>query len=460
MKFEIRESWEQSEADLLVVPILEGADGCDPRFAAPADSLFKSGDLPLKANETLLIPGNPRTLYVGVGKADDAEAWRRAAATVVRRVKKTKKIAFAARHLAAATEGALTGSFSTDRYKTSDISSKPEGVAFLYGEAADVERGRIFGESINWARQIINEKPPRVIANLAQEMAASAGLECDVLDEKRIEELRMGALLGVSRGSDEPPRVVVLRHRGKPGSNRLLSYVGKGITFDSGGISIKPADGMERMKYDMAGGATAMATMRALALLKAPVECMAVIPLAENMPGGKAQRPGDVVRSMSGKTIEIINTDAEGRLILADGLAYARQLGATHLIDMATLTGAIRVALGPVRIGVMGNRQDYVDQLLAAAQRAGERMWQLPLDDEYRDLIKSSIADVANSGGRFAGAITAGKFLQEFVGDLPWIHIDIAGIAWNEEEKPYLGKGPSGVAIRTLIEFGMGFDAA
>ena len=200
-----------------------------------------------------------------------------------------------------------------------------------------------------------------------------------------------------------------------------------------------------------------MAALRTLALFRAPVNCMAVVPLAENMPSGKAQRPGDVVQSMSGKTIEIINTDAEGRLILADALAYARSLRATHLVDIATLTGAARIALGPFRVGVMGNDQAFIDSFLAAARRVGEKMWQMPLDDEYRDLIKSTVADVANSGGRFAGMITAAKFLQEFVGGTPWVHLDIASTAWNDEDKPYLPKGPSGVAMRSLVEFALGF---
>jgi leucyl aminopeptidase len=216
---------------------------------------------------------------------------------------------------------------------------------------------------------------------------------------------------------------------------------------------------MEKMKYDMAGGATAMAALRALALLRVPVNCMAVVPLAENMPGGRAQRPGDVVRAMSGTTIEIINTDAEGRLVLADAIAYARRLGATHLVDLATLTGAVRVALGPVRVGIMGNRQAYINSFLKSAERACERMWQLPMDDEYRDMIKSPIADIANSGGRFAGTITAAKFLEEFVGDIPWVHMDIAGTAWNDDEKPYLPKGPTGVAVRTLVEFALAFES-
>jgi leucyl aminopeptidase len=286
-------------------------------------------------------------------------------------------------------------------------------------------------------------------------MAAAAGLSCEVLDEQAIRALKMGALLGVGQGSDEPVRLVVLKYLGNPASSAMLAFVGKGVTFDTGGISLKQADGMEKMKYDMAGGATAMAALRTLALFRAPVNCMAVVPLAENMPGGGAQRPGDVVESLSGKTIEIINTDAEGRLILADALAYARRLGATHLIDIATLTGAARIALGPFRVGVMGNDQQFIDSFLSAANRAGEKMWQMPMDDEYRDLIKSTVADVANSGGRFAGMITAGKFLQEFVGNTPWVHLDIASTAWNDEDKPYLPKGPTGVALRSLVEFGL-----
>jgi leucyl aminopeptidase len=362
-------------------------------------------------------------------------------------------------------EGALVGSFSVETYKTNSNQPAVERVVFIGGEPEalrqSLQQGTIVGESINWARALINEpsnrKPPREIAERAREMAVSVGLAIDVLEEREIRDLRMGALLGVSQGSDEPPRVVVLKYLGDSSSSKILTYVGKGITFDSGGISLKSADGMEKMKYDMAGGATVMAALRTLALFRARVNCIAVVPLAENMPSGRAQRPGDVVQSMSGKTIEIINTDAEGRLVLADGLAYARRLGATHIVDIATLTGAARIALGPHRVGVMGNHQPFTDSFLAAAMRSGEKMWQMPLDEEYRDMIKSSVADVANSGGRFAGMITAAKFLQEFVADTPWVHVDIAGIAWNDEEKPYLPKGPSGVGMRTLVEFALGF---
>jgi leucyl aminopeptidase len=457
MEFGICESFEQLDAEAVVVGITEGSDSCDPRFAVVGKPLFESGDLPLKPLETLIVPGKPRTVFVGIAKSGTPDAWRRAAGTVVRRLKNVKKLAFAGGDVRAVVEGALVAGLSLEAYKTG--SSKPaiERVTFLGGNDSAMRRGAILGESINWARQLINEpsnrKPPRVVAERAVEMAAAAGLSAEVLDETQIRALKMGALLGVSQGSDEPPRLVVLRHMGNSASKQLLAYVGKGITFDTGGISLKPADGMEKMKYDMAGGASVMAAIRTLALVQAPVNCIAVIPLAENMPGSRAQRPGDVVESMSGKTIEVINTDAEGRLVLADGLAYARRLGATHLLDIATLTGAARVALGPVRVGVMGNQQPFIDSFLAAAARADEKMWQMPMDDEYREMLKSTVADIANTGGRSGGMITAAKFLQEFAGDTPWIHLDIAGIAWNEEDKPYLPKGPSGIAIRTLVEF-------
>jgi leucyl aminopeptidase len=461
MNFEIRENLD-SGADIVVVGIPEGSQRCDARFMELAEPLFKSGDLALKPLETFVVPGPPRLMFIGLAKPAGAEAWRRAAATVVRRANKAKSVGFIAGDSCAIAEGAVIGSFSVEQYKTANNKTAIETVVLIDGESKAAQKGHILGESTNWARQLINtpsnDKPPRIIAERAREMAESVGLEVDVLDEARIRDLRMGALLGVSQGSEEPPRLVVLKHKGLPGSNRLLTYVGKGITFDTGGISLKPADGMEKMKYDMAGGATAMAALRTLAMLRAPLNCMVVVPLAENMPGGRAQRPGDVVRSLSGKTIEIINTDAEGRLVLADALAYARQLGATHLVDLATLTGAVRIALGSVRVGILGNDHAFIESFLRAAERAGERMWQLPIDDEYRDMIKSTVADVANSGGRYAGTITAAKFLQEFVGEIPWVHLDIAGTAWNDEEKPDLPKGPTGVAVRTLVEFGLTFN--
>jgi leucyl aminopeptidase len=263
----------------------------------------------------------------------------------------------------------------------------------------------------------------------------------------------MGMLLGVARGSNEPPRLMVFRHNppGAPAAP-VLGLVGKGITFDTGGISLKPADGMERMKDDMAGGSAVVCAMRAIAMLNAPIRVIGVVPTTENMPGGRAIKPGDVLKSAEGKTVEVINTDAEGRLILGDGLWYARQLGATHLVDVATLTGAIVTALGKLTSGLFGTPQSWVDVVRRVADRAGDRTWPMPLFEEYREQIKSDIADMANTGGRPAGSVTAALFLKEFTGGLPWAHIDIAGTAWAEDSKPYLPKGPSGVAVRTLVE--------
>jgi leucyl aminopeptidase len=320
---------------------------------------------------------------------------------------------------------------------------------------AAVARGRILGECSNLARELANEPgnvlPPREFARRATALASEVGVKTEILDETQIEKLGMGLLLGVARGSAEPPRVMVFRYD-PPGAPQtpVLGLIGKGITFDTGGISIKPAEKMEQMKDDMAGGAAVACAMRAIALLKAPMRVIGIVPTAENMPGGKAIRPGDVLKAASGKTVEVINTDAEGRLILGDGLWYARQLGATHLVDVATLTGAVVVALGKVTSGIFGTPDQWVERVRAVANRSGDRAWPLPLFDEYKDQIKSDIADIMNTGGRAAGAITAAMFLKEFAGDRPWAHLDIAGTAWVEEAKPYLPKGPSGVAVRTL----------
>jgi leucyl aminopeptidase len=264
----------------------------------------------------------------------------------------------------------------------------------------------------------------------------------------------MGAFWGVAQGSDEPPALIVMKYEpaGAP-EKPVLGLVGKGITFDTGGISIKPSDGMEKMKYDMAGGATMIGAMRAIALLKPKVKVIGIVCASENMPSGKAQKPGDIQTAMSGKTIEIINTDAEGRLVLADGLCYARQLGCTHLVDAATLTGAVVVALGYANVGVFGNDDPLYDRLAKASTKAGEKMWRLPVSDEYLEMTRSSIADLVNTGGRWGGASTAAAFLREFAEDTPWLHLDIAGTAWMEDAKPWIAKGPSGIAVRSLVEF-------
>jgi leucyl aminopeptidase len=329
---------------------------------------------------------------------------------------------------------------------------------------AAVERGRVLGEYSNVARELANEPgnrlTPRIFADRASAIAHAAGLQVEVLDESRIAALNMGLLLGVARGSQEPPRVVVMRHEPQGAARDvLLGLVGKGITFDTGGISIKPAENMDKMKDDMSGGAAVIAAMAAIARLKAPVRCVGVVPMTENMPGGKAVKPGDILTSAAGKTVEILNTDAEGRLILGDGVWYARELGATHLVDVATLTGACVVALGKSTTGLFGTPDAWVEEVRRASDRAGDRSWPMPVFDDYRELYKSEIADFANTGGRAGGAITGALFIKEFTGDVPWVHMDIAGTAWAEEAKPYQPKGATGVGVRTLAELALGAQA-
>jgi leucyl aminopeptidase len=378
--------------------------------------------------------------------------------------------AFAAPEFAAAAvEGAILGDYEPDRYKTDDEDKKSVdrfdvAAAPETPDLSDaVARGGIVADAQNFARGLVNEPgnrlTPAKVADAARAMAAESGLECHVLDREQMERLGMGALLGVAQGSAEPPNLIVVGYKPwEPKSSAHLGLVGKGVTFDSGGISIKPADGMEKMKYDMAGGAAMLGAMRAIARLRPAIAVTAYIPCVENMPGSRAQRPGDIVTAMSGKTIEVINTDAEGRLILADALAYARQQGCTHLVDAATLTGAIVVALGHLNVGVFANDDAMQDRVLRAAKTEGERMWAMPLEDDYKEYLKSAFADLANVGGRWGGAITAAIFLKEFAGDTPWVHLDIAGTAWLDESKPYLAKGPTGLPVRTLVRLAMDWD--
>jgi leucyl aminopeptidase len=322
-----------------------------------------------------------------------------------------------------------------------------------------VRLGRTVGEAVNIARRLANEPgnvlTPSVFAARVADLSAEAGLAVDVLDEARIRELKMGLLLGVAQGSAEPPRLIVIRHEppGAPASP-VLAFVGKGVTFDSGGISLKPAEKMDRMKDDMSGGAAVAAALQALARLGCRHRVLGVIPATENMPGGRATRPGDVLTGASGTTVEVINTDAEGRLILGDALWYARQLGATHLVDIATLTGACIVALGYAMSGLFGRPEAWVASVASAAARAGERVWRLPIYEEARDQLRSDIADVMNSGGRPGGAVTAAAFLREFAGEGPWAHLDIAGPSWAETAEAYQPKGATGAAVRLLIELG------
>jgi leucyl aminopeptidase len=436
-----------------------------------------------------------RVALLGAGRVADFDSGLArklaTAAALAARQRRSERLAFAlqsgmanvsgdidVRRLAQAiAEGLTLGEFNVGSYKTSDTTpgfpsrytivlpdlqnASPESRMSVDGAVA---RGRLLGECSNLARELANEPgnrlTPREFATRAGAIAGSGGVGVEILDERQIEALGMGLLLGVARGSSEPPRLMVFRHE-PPGApaGPVLGLVGKGITFDTGGISIKPAEGMERMKDDMAGGAAVACAMRAIGMLGAPIRVVGIVPATENMPGGRAIKPGDVLKSAEGKTVEVINTDAEGRLVLGDGLWYARKLGATHLVDVATLTGAVVVALGKITSGIFGRPEAWVTQVRRVADLAGDRAWPLPLFDEYRDQLKSEIADMTNTGGRPAGSITAAMFLKEFSGGLPWAHLDIAGTAWAEEARPYLPKGPSGVAVRTLAELAFTADS-
>ncbi|MGA9769531.1 MAG: leucyl aminopeptidase [Blastocatellia bacterium] len=481
------------DTDALVITIYEGEradDGAlkeiDERTGGMISEMLGTDEMRGKPGDMVYIyrPGNIRArrlLLVGAGKREEfsLDGVRRMAGSAARflRSKGARSMAILRRSqldlgksAQAATEGALIGLFEPDMYKTENKEERRIDELVLLSAASGsedelargVERGRIIAEAVNMARELSNEPSntltPSELAERARETATRFGLDIDVLDEARMKELGMGALLGVARGSDEPAKLIVLRYipdGAEPMGNDadVVAIVGKGITFDSGGISIKPAEGMEKMKYDMSGAAATLAAMRAIAQLKPRVNVIGVMPTTENMPSGRAYKPGDVLRAMSGKTIEVINTDAEGRLILADAITYARKIGATQIIDLATLTGAVSIALGPINVAVLGNDQAFVDEVRRAASEVGERFWQLPMDDDYRELIKSDIADIKNSAGRYAGTITASWFLREFAEDTPWVHLDIAGTAWENERKPYMAKGPTGVAIRTLINY-------
>ncbi len=410
-----------------------------------------------------------RLVLIGGGKREqfDGAALRKAVGGAVRalKAKGVKSLAWVldGGDAEAAAEGALLANFEPDHHKSKKESKALETFLLLADASLQpaVDRGVILAESQNFTRELVNEPgnllTPGVLAARAREMAAEAGLECDILDQDRMKQLGMGSLLGVAQGSVEPPYLIVLRYTpaAAPKSKDHLGLVGKGVTFDTGGVSIKPSEGMEKMKYDMAGGAAVLGAMRAIAQLKPSIPVTALIPTVENHVSGKAQRPGDIVTSMAGKTIEVLNTDAEGRLILVDAITYAQRLGCTHLVDAATLTGAIVVALGYVHIGAFTNNDAMMARVAAAGKAEGEKMWQMPLDDEYRDLLKSPFADLANIGGRWGGSISAAWFLREFAGDTPWVHLDIAGTAWLEENKPFMAKGPSGIAVRTFARLAL-----
>src|SRR5882672_10803323 len=430
------------DTDLLAVPIFEGDDLASDLRAIDA----ATGGALMRAQESQELRGKPfelvitpitsdwrpaRVAFIGAGPRAQftTERLRRiaGAAALAARQRRVQRLAWLNRGdipllsaVQAATEGIALSAFSPDRYKSGERGAPPIDQVLIVAVSVDhpaeveaaIERGRILGESSNMARELSNEPSnvltPAIFADRATEIGEAAGVAVEVLDEHAIAKLGMGLLLGVSRGSAEPPRVIIMRHQpaGAPASP-VLGLVGKGITFDTGGISIKPADGMERMKDDMAGGAAVICAMRAISLLNAPINVIGVVPATENMPGGRALKPGDVLTSASGKTVEVINTDAEGRLILGDGLWYAQQLGATHLVDVATLTGAVVVALGKITTGIFGTPDAWVERVRAVANRAGDRVWPMPVFDDYREQLKSDIADMTNVGGRPAGSITA-----------------------------------------------------
>jgi leucyl aminopeptidase len=495
LKFEALQSL---EAELLVVLAADASTSKDKNAAAEPVLLtkdatvasadkpaLKSGEFSATACETLLLHGPAelkakRLLIVGVGKAAKLSLpeVRKAAGAAVRFAKprKIRKVIFvlpehAGLNLAeaarAAIEGAFVGDFDPDTYKSDRKDRSIEQFTVVAPRSADKKavesafrEGVILGESQNFTRALVNEPgnrlTPTILGERAAAMCKEQGLPCEVYSTDKIKELKMGAFWAVAQGSDEPPALIVMRYEPSdaPKDGPVLALVGKGITFDTGGISIKPADGMEKMKYDMAGGAAMIGAMRAIAQLKPKVRVIGIVCSAENMPSGKAYKPGDVAIAMSGKAIEVVNTDAEGRMVLADGLHYAKQLGATHLIDAATLTGACVVALGMVNAGVFANDEDSYDHFKKASAISGERFWRLPVEDEYRDMIVSDIGDIRNTGGsRYGGAITAAMFLKEFVDETPWLHLDIAGMAWVEEQKPWISKGPSGVAVRSIVEW-------
>ena len=470
----------QKEKNKDAKPQLKLAAG-DNAVQAVAADLLSSGELTGKPFEVNLLhkPAGlkaKRLLLIGGGAAKKFASYdlRRVAGAAARTLKSRglRSVAFiappdipAAEAVTAIVEGALVGNFDSDYYRSDRKDQKIDAITILAGaneDAAALEKSaneaRIIGESQNFTRDLVNEPSnrmtPTILGERAKKMSQETGLKCEVYGADKIKELKMGAFWSVAQGSDEPPALIVMTYEpaGAP-AKPVLGLVGKGITFDTGGISIKPADGMEKMKYDMAGGATMIGAMRAIAMLKPKVKVIGIVCATENMPSGHAQKPGDVQIAMSGKSIEIINTDAEGRLVLADGLYYARQLGCTHLVDAATLTGAVVVALGQANAGIWANDDAIYERFHKANEEAGEKMWRLPLDDEYKEQIRSSIADIMNTGGRWGGAINAAMFLKEFAEDTPWIHLDIAGTAWMDEQKPWISKGPSGIALRSLVEF-------
>jgi leucyl aminopeptidase len=455
----------------------------DQALGGAISRLIEKGEIKGKLNETVIIytlgkmPAD-KVAVAGLGKkaelthnkvrgavAETCRLLRNKGATTIATIPQGAGIngVTAASSAQAIAEGALLGLYTFRKHMTraenktgeikeltiiSDSGMKPS-------LEASAKRGIIIAEAANLARDMVNEPAnfmtPTRMAEIAVKLAETHGLEVSVFDREQMAEMGMGALLGVAQGSRQPPKFIVLNYKGNSSAGIDIALIGKGITFDSGGISLKPSEKMEEMKGDMAGGASVMAAISAIAQLKARVNVMAIVPATENLPDGNAYKPGDVLKAMNGKTIEIISTDAEGRLILADALSYARKQGAKQMIDVATLTGACKVALGDVTTGAFPNNQALMDMVITASKESGEYIWQMPMFDEYREQNKSDVADIKNTGGRWGGAITAAKFLEEFVEGTPWVHLDIAGTDLAEKDRGYIVKGATGIPVRTLI---------
>ncbi|OGO30040.1 MAG: leucyl aminopeptidase [Chloroflexi bacterium RBG_16_56_11] len=475
-------------AGAIIVNHFEGAKRPEGEAAAvdkaidgAISRLVKQGDIKGKLNEVTVLHGPGklpagRVVVTGLGKKKELTTNKiRGAVAETLRYLRQKNVTSAAtivqgggvngikteEAVQALTEGAVLGLYTFRRHMTKKENNNVEikELRIVGREGAAMQRaidsGQVLGEAVNWARDLVNEPSnfmtPSDMAAAARKLAGEYGLKVEVLEKKQMAELGMGGILGVAQGSQQPPRFIILRYKGSGASGLDIALVGKGITFDSGGIDIKPSEGMQEMKGDMAGGASVMATLIALARLKPKINVTALVPATENMPSGTAMKPGDIITAMNGKTIEVLNTDAEGRLILADALSYAKKLGAKAIIDVATLTGACRVALGEICTGAFTNDQALLDKVMAATRETGELTWQLPMFDEYREQLKSDIADIKNIGGRYGGAITAAKFLADFIDGTPWVHLDIAGTSETDKEKGYQVKGATGVPVRTLV---------
>lgn len=485
----------QLATDALIVNLFEGVErpggatgAVDQALGGIITQLIAEGEIKGKLNEMTLIhtlgkiPAK-RVIVAGLGKQEEltADKVRKVMAEACRFSRKlgAKKVATIAHGAGAGgierekaaqmvAEGSILGLYVFNKHKTNETRAKEEIEELLLVERDESKipllqqgcaQGEVIAEAVNFARDLINEPAnfmtPSDLAEIARKVAAEHGLECTILEKEQMAELGMGALLAVAQGSAQPPKFIILQYNGGESSAAGMGFIGKGITFDSGGISLKPGEDMGDMKTDMAGGATVIAALRAIARLKPKVNVTALVPATENLPSGSALKPGDVIKAMNGKTIEIISSDAEGRLILADALCYATKSGLSPLIDVATLTGACRVALGDVCSGVFSNNQELANKVIQAGAEVGECLWQLPTYEEYKEQNKSEVADIKNVGGRYGGAITAALFLSEFVGDTPWVHLDIAGTVRSDKERGYLVKGATGVAVRTLVHLAL-----